>query len=84
MLFHLRYDLRIGELVRGLNSNNVLRQRFGAAEPFPQLQLGLTRPEDQNSLGLSQLTDDFVVVPLEMLTVAFLVFFLASSLSGAS
>ena len=58
----LRYDLRISELVRGFNSNNMLRQRLGAAETLLELQLGLTRSEDQKGLGLPQLTDDLVVV----------------------
>ena len=83
MLLHLRYDLRIGQLVRGLNSDNTLRQSLGMAETLLELQLGLTRPEDQNSLGLPQLTDDLVVVPVKMLAVAFLVFFLASAVLRA-
>ena len=82
VLLHLRYDLRIGQLVRGLDSDNVLRQRLGAAETLLELQLGLTRPEDQKSLGLPQLTDDLVVVPVKMLAVAFLVFFLATASCG--
>ena len=80
MLLHLRYNLRIGEFVSGLDFDSTLRQRLGAAETLLELQLGLTRPEDQKSLGLSQLTDDLIVVPVKMLTVAFLVFFLASAI----
>jgi hypothetical protein len=47
------------------------------------LQLGLTRPEDEKSLGLPQLTDDLVVVLVKMLIVAVLVFLLASALPRA-
>jgi hypothetical protein len=83
VLLHLRYDLWISQFVRGLNFDNMLGQRLGAAETLLELQLGLTRPEDEKSLGLTQLTDDFVVVPVKMLTVAFLVFFLASSILRA-
>jgi hypothetical protein len=35
------------------------------------LQLGLTRPEDQQSVRLPQVTDDLVVVMVKMLAVAF-------------
>ena len=77
MFLDLRYDLRIGQLVRGLNFNDTLSQRLGAAQTLLELQPGLTRPKNQNRLGLSQLTDDFVVVPVKLLAVAFLVLFLA-------
>jgi hypothetical protein len=77
MFLDLRDDLRIGQLVRGLNSNDTFSQRLGAAQTLLELQLGLTRPKNQNRLGLPQLTDDFVVVPVKLLAVAFLVFFLA-------
>ena len=79
----LRYDLRIGQLVRGLNFNDTLSQRLGAAETLLELQLGLTRPEDQNGLRLPQLTDDLVVVPVKVLTVAVLVIFLAPAILRA-
>jgi len=79
----IEYDLRIGQPVRGLNSDKTLSQRLGAAETFPELQLGLTRAEDQKGLGLPQLTDDLVVVPVQMLAVAFLVFFLAPAILRA-
>jgi hypothetical protein len=52
MFLDLRYDLRIGQLVRGLDSDNTLSQRLGAAKTLLELQLGLTRPEDQNGLRL--------------------------------
>jgi hypothetical protein len=39
---------------------------LGAAETLLELQLGLTRPEDQNGLRLPQLTDDLVVVPVQL------------------
>jgi hypothetical protein len=77
MFLDHRYDLRIGQLVRGLDSDNTFSQRLGAAETLLELQLGLTRPEDQDGLGLPQLTDDLVVVPVKVLAVAVLVFFLA-------
>ena len=83
MFLDLRDDLRIGQFVRGLDSDNTLSQRLGAAETLLELQLGLTRPEDQKGLGLPQLTDDLVVVPVKMLTVAFLVFFLAPAVLRA-
>jgi hypothetical protein len=83
MFLDLRYDLRIGQLVRGLDSDNTLSQRLGAAETLLELQLGLTRPEDQNGLGLPQLTDDLVVVPVKALAVAVLVFFLAPAVVRA-
>ena len=83
VLLHFRDDLRISQLVRGLDSDNMLRQCLGAAETLLELQLGFTRPEDQKSFGLTQLTDDFVIVPVKMLIVAFLVFFLASSVLRA-
>jgi hypothetical protein len=79
----LCHDLRIGQLVRGLHSDKTLGQRFGAAETFLELKLGLTRSEDQNGIGLPQLTDDLVVVPVQKLTVAFLVFFLAPTILRA-
>ena len=79
MLLHLCDDLRIGQLVRGHDSDNTITQRLGAAETVLELQLGLTRTEDQKSLGLPQLTDDLVVVPIKMLVVAVLIFFLASA-----
>ena len=75
MFLDLRYDLRIGQLVRGLDSDNTISQGLGVAEALLELQLGLTRPEDQKGLGLPQLTDDLVVVRVQMLAVAFLVFF---------
>lgn len=62
VLLHLRDDLRIGQLVRGFDGHNALRQRLGAAQTLPELQLGLTRPEEQKGLGLPQLTDYLVVV----------------------
>lgn len=65
VLLNLRDDLRIGQLVRGLDSHNTPRQRLGAAQTLLELQLGLTWPEDQKSLGLPQLTDDLVVVPVK-------------------
>ena len=83
MLFHLRYDLRIGQLVSGLDSHNTFRQHLGATETLLELQLGLTRPEDQKSLGLPQLTDDLVVVLVKVLVVASLVILLASALVRA-
>ena len=83
MFLDLRYDLRIGQLVCGLDSDNTLSQRLGAAETLLELQLGLTRSEDQKGLGLPQLTDDLVVVSVKMLAVAFLVFFLAPAVLRA-
>ena len=79
----LRDDLRIGQLIRGLDSNDTLSQLLGATETLLELQLGLTWPEDQNGLGLSQLTDDLVVVRIKVLAVAFLVFFLAPAILRA-
>ena len=46
VLLHFCHDLRIGELVGGLNLLHTLKQRLGAAETLLELQLGLTRPED--------------------------------------
>ena len=83
MLLHLRDDLGIGQLVCGLDSDNTLRQCLGAAETLLELQLGLTRPEDQKSLGLPKLTDNLVVVPVKLLAEAFLVFFLAATVLRA-
>jgi membrane peptidoglycan carboxypeptidase len=83
VLLHLRDDLRIGQLVGGFDADNTLRERLGAAETLLELQLGLTRPEDQKSLRLSKLTDDLVVVPVKVLAVAFLVFLLASAVLRA-
>ena len=83
MFLDLRYDLRIGQLVRGLDSDDTLSQRLGAAQTLLELQLGLTRPEDQNGLRLPQLTDDLVVVPVKVLAVAVLVFFLAPAILRA-
>jgi hypothetical protein len=77
VLFHLRDDLWIGQLVGGLDPDNTRRQCFRAAETLLELQLGLTRPEDEKSLRLSQLPDDLVVVPVKMLAVAVLVLLLA-------
>jgi hypothetical protein len=48
----LRHDLRIGQLVRGLDSDKALSQRIGATETLLELQLRFTRPEDQKGLGL--------------------------------
>ena len=77
MLLHLRDDLRIGQLVRGLDTDNTLRQRLGSEETLLESQLGLTRPKDQQSLRLPQLANDLVVVLVKVLAVALLVFFLA-------
>jgi len=52
----LRHDLRIGQSVRGLDSDETLSQRRGAAETFLEFQLGLTGPEDENGIGLPLLT----------------------------
>ena len=70
VLLYLGDDLRIGQFVRRLDSDNTVRQRLGAAETLLELQLGLTRPEDQKSLGLPQLSDDLVIVPVKLLPVA--------------
>jgi hypothetical protein len=53
------------------------------AQTLLELQLGLAGPEDQKGLGLPQVTDDFVIVPVKMLPVALLVFFLASLVLAA-
>ena len=52
MFLDLRDDLRIGQLIRGLDANDTLSQRLGAPETLLELQVGLTRAEDQNGLGL--------------------------------
>lgn len=78
VLLHSRHNLRICEFVCGLDIDSALGKRFGSAETLLEFQLGLTGPEDQKRLGLSQLTDDLIVVPLKALTVPFLVFLLAS------
>jgi hypothetical protein len=62
VLLHLRNDLRIGQLVRGFDSQNAFRQRLGVAQTLLELQLGLARAEDQKGFGLPQVTDDLVVV----------------------
>ena len=46
VLLHLRDNLRIGELVRGFDSDNTLGERLGAAKTLLELQLGFPRPED--------------------------------------
>ena len=71
VFLHLRDDLRIGQLVRGLDSNITLRQRLGEAETLLELQLGLTRHEGTKRLGLPHPHDDLVVVPDKVLAVAF-------------
>ena len=83
VLLHLRDDLRIGQLVRGLDSDKTVKQRLGSAETLLELQLGLPRPEDKKSLGLPQLSDDLVELPVKMLAVAVLVFLLASAVLRA-
>jgi hypothetical protein len=82
VFFDLRHDLRIGQLVRGLDYDKALSERLGATETLLEVQLCLTRPENQNGLRLPQLTDDLVVIPVQTLAVAFLVFFLAAAIRG--
>jgi len=69
VLLHLRDDLRLGQFVCGLDFDNNLRQRLGAADTFLELQLRLTRPKDQKDLGVPQLIEDLVVVPVEMIQI---------------
>jgi hypothetical protein len=79
VLLHSRHNLRIREfvsVVSGLDIDSALGKRLGSAETFLEFQLGLTGPEDQKRLGLSQLTDDLIVVLLKALAVPFLVFLL--------
>jgi hypothetical protein len=51
LFLDLRYDLRISQLVRGLDSDNTLSQRLGATETLLELQLRLARLEDQSASG---------------------------------
>ena len=74
MFLDLRDDLRIGQLVRGLNSNDTFSQRLGAAQTLLELQLSLAARKSEPP-RVALLTDDFVVVPVKLLAVAFLVFF---------
>jgi len=52
----------ICELVSGLDFDRKFRQYLRAADTLPELQLGLTWPEDQKRLGLAHLADNLVVV----------------------
>jgi len=49
------------------------------AQALLQLQFCLAGPEDQNGFGLPELTDDVIVVPVELLAVALLVFLFAAA-----
>src|SRR5687768_2735516 len=80
VLLHLRNNLRIGEFVNGLDIDSALRKHPGPVDPLLEFQLCLPRSEDQKGLGLSQLTDDLVVVPVKALTVPLLVLLLASTI----
>jgi hypothetical protein len=52
VFLHLRDDLRIGQLVRSLDADHeTLRQPLGAAQTLLELELGLSRPEDQVGPG---------------------------------
>ena len=81
MPLNFRDDLRPGQLVGGLDSNNRLRQRLAVAETRRELQLGFARAKIQEGLGLTELLDDPVVVAVKMLTVPALIFFLIASLT---
>ena len=66
VLLHSRHDLRLGQLVSGLDIDGALRKRLGSVETLLQFQLSLTRPEYQKGVGQPQLTDDVVVVLLQL------------------
>jgi hypothetical protein len=50
----------------------MIGQRLGSAEALLELQPGFA-PEDKKGLGLSELTDDLVVVTVKRHAVAFLI-----------
>jgi hypothetical protein len=77
VLLHSRYNLRIREFASGLDIDSALGKRLASAETLLEFQLGLTGPEDQKRLGLSELTDDLIVVVLKALAVPFLLFLLS-------
>ena len=79
MFLHLRHNLRIRQLVRALDRNNVLGRHLGATETLLELQLRFTWPKEQKSLRLSKLTNDSLVEPSKILVVALLVLLLAAA-----
>ena len=79
MILHFCDDLRIGQLVCGLEIDGAAGKRLGAAETLLQFQLGLARSEDQNGFRQPQLTDDVVVITVQLLAVALFIFLLPAS-----
>jgi len=80
MLFHLRHNLWISEFVRCLDADAAFRMRLDATETLLEFELGFAETEDEEFIGIRQLTNDFIIVPVKMLAVAFLVLFLASAI----
>src|ERR1051325_8383269 len=78
VFLHLRDNLRVRQFVRALDRYDALCRYLGAAETIPELQLGLAWPEEQKSVGLPELIDDFVVVLVETQIVPLLVFLLSA------
>ena len=79
----LRQNLRLGQFVSGRDVDGVLRKGCRSAQALLQFQFCLARPEDQKLLGIPDQTNDFVVVAVKVLTVACLVFLLASAVGAA-
>ena len=75
MLANLGHDLWLRQLVNGFNANDTPTEFF-LLKLFFELALGLTRPEDQEGLGVAHLTDHLVVVVVQPLPVPCLVFLL--------
>ena len=63
MLFHLRHKLWISELVRCLDADGTFRMRLGATEMRLEFELGLTGTENQEFIGIRQLTTSYFFSP---------------------
>ena len=68
MLFHLRHNLWISELVRCLDADGAFRMRLDATETLLEFELGFTGTEDQEFIDIRQLTNNFFIVAVKMPT----------------
>jgi hypothetical protein len=78
VFLHLRHNLQICQLVRGVDRNTARGQSFGATKALLELQLRFTWSKEEKSVRLAKLTDDIVVKAVKVLAVPFLVLLLPS------
>ena len=61
MLANLGHDLWLRQLVNGFNANDTPAEFF-LLKLFFELALGLTRPHDQDGVGVANRRDDLVII----------------------